>query len=173
MSSQGIVILGIGNVLQRDDGIGIKIIKYLESRYRFTDEVELVDGGTTGAGLDRSIVNKEWVIVIDSLAVEGTPGEVRVLSGEQFINRPGVTKWSPHQVGFLDLIQLMTLEGTGPEKLDLIGIIPADIDHGIEITKEVDEAIEPATNELLKLLRDANVFPSKLDPTLKPDYWWT
>jgi hydrogenase maturation protease len=173
MSSKGIVILGIGNVLQKDDGIGIKILNFLESQYLFPENVELVDGGTTGAGLDRSIVNKEWVIVIDALDVKGSPGEVRVLSEEEFINRPGTTKMSPHQVGFLDLIQLMKIEGTGPERVDLIGIIPEYTDNGVEISEKVDQALDKAVSELLKMLQAKDILPTKRDPTLKPDYWWT
>ena len=172
MCNQDIVILGIGNVLQRDDGIGIKILKFLESQYLFPENIELVDGGTTGAGLDRSIVNKDWIIILDALDVKGDPGEVRVLSGEQFINRPGVTKMSPHQVGFLDLIQLMKLEGTSPGKLDLIGIIPEDTSHGVNITEKVDSAVGTAVEKLLNMLKANNVIPAKREPVLKPDYWW-
>ncbi len=120
----------------------------------------------------RSIVNTDWVIAIDALNVEGEPGEVRVLAEEQFINRPNPTKMSPHQVGFLDLVQLMKLEGTGPERVDLIGIIPDITDHGTDISEKVESALEPAVNELLKLLESKNVFPTKRDPAFKPEYWW-
>lgn len=172
MSDTNGVILGVGNILHADDGIGIKILKYLESRYRFPSGIELVDGGTVGAQLDRSIVNRDWIIVIDALDVQGTVGEVKVLSGDEFINRPGITKMSPHQVGFLDLIQLMKMEGTEPKQIDLIGVIPANTNSGIEITPEVDDAIEEVVSKLLNLLKQKGVVPEKRDPVLKPDYWW-
>lgn len=173
MSNKQVVILGVGNILHSDDSIGIKLLKYLDSIYEFPEGVELVDGGTVGAQLDSSIVNKDWIVVLDALAVDGPPGEVRVLNGEEFINRPGMTKMSPHQVGFLDLIQLMTMEGTNPKRLDLIGIIPGRIEEfSQEMSAEVDNAKDKAIEKLLELLNEEDIVPIKRDPPLKPDYWW-
>ncbi|MCG8335259.1 MAG: HyaD/HybD family hydrogenase maturation endopeptidase [Proteobacteria bacterium] len=172
MCNQTGIILGVGNILHSDDGIGIKILKYLDSQYEFPEGVDLIDGGTVGAQLDTSIVNRDWVIIVDALDVEGDPGEVKVLSGDTFINRPSSTKMSPHQVGFLDLIQLMKMEGTEPKGIDLIGIIPANTNDGFEMTPEVDDAMEKAIDALIEMLKQKGVTPVKRDPPLKPDYWW-
>lgn len=165
-------ILGIGNVLQRDDGIGIKILAYLDAHYRFPENVELIDGGTCGATLNTAIVDKQWLIIIDALNVPGEPGEIRVLASESFINRPPQTKMSPHQVGFLDLIQLMRMEGTGPEELELIGIIPEILDNGADISPPVDATVKPVAQQVLELLEKRGIIPEERDPPLKPDYWW-
>ncbi len=172
MSDKGGVILGVGNILHSDDGIGIKILKVLESQFRFPEEVELVDGGTVGAQLDITIVSKDWIIIVDALDVKGPVGEVRVLSGDDFINRPGVIKMSPHQVGFLDLIQVMKMEGTEPKQIDLIGIIPANTNDGFDMTPEVDASIDTVVEKLLDLLNQKGIVPEKREPPLEPDYWW-
>ncbi|MBU2511590.1 HyaD/HybD family hydrogenase maturation endopeptidase [bacterium] len=172
MSDSKGVILGVGNILHSDDGIGIKILKYLESQFQFPEEIELVDGGTVGAQLDRTIVNKDWIIIIDALDVKGPVGEVRVLCGEDFINRPGIIKMSPHQVGFLDLIQLMKMEGTEPKQIDLIGVIPANTNDGFEMAPEVDAAVNTVVEKLLVLLKQKGLVPEKRTPPLEPDYWW-
>ncbi len=171
MSIKG-AILGIGNVLQNDDGIGIKILTYLDAHYRFPENVELIDGGTCGATLNTSIVDKQWLIIIDALNVPGEPGEIRILAGESFINRPAQTKMSPHQVGFLDLIQLMRMEGTGPEDLALVGIIPKDLSNGADISSPVEATIEPVIQKVLDLLEKHGIVPEKRDPPHTPDYWW-
>ncbi len=165
-------ILGVGNVLQRDDGIGIKTIKYLDSQYFFPDHVTLIDGGTVGAGLDTLVVDKEWLIVLDALNVPGEPGEIRLLRGEDFDDRPPDLKMSPHQVGFLDLVQAMRLEGVGPTKLDLIGIIPKNLDFGTDICEVVDAAMKTAVEILLDWLKQRGVVPERRDPIPQPDYWW-
>ncbi|MCP4751293.1 MAG: hydrogenase maturation protease [Proteobacteria bacterium] len=165
-------IIGIGNLLQRDDGIGVKILKHIEARYLFPDSVELVDGGTCGATLNTSVANKEWLIVLDALNAAGNPGDVKVLPGEEFIDRPAAIKMSPHQVGFLDLVQLMRLEGTEPKRLDLIGIIPEDTDNGNTISPAVDQALDTAVQCLLDLLKKRDIVPVERDPAPKPDYWW-
>lgn len=172
MYNQQGVILGVGNILHADDGIGIKMVKYLDALYEFPEGVEIVDGGTVGAQLDTTIVNKDWVIIIDALDVKGDPGEVRVLSGETFINRPSSTKMSPHQVGFLDLIQLMKMEGTEPRQIDLVGIIPANTNDGFEMTPAVENAMDEAVSKLLELLEQRDIVPRKREPAREPDYWW-
>ncbi len=171
MSGKG-AILGIGNVLQRDDGIGIKILSYIDAQYRFPENVELVDAGTCGATLNTAIVDKQWLVIIDALNVPGDPGEIRILAGESFINRPAQTKMSPHQVGFLDLIQLMRMEGTGPDDLELVGIIPGDLENGIDISPEVEQTIEPVIKMVLELLEKRGISPEKRDPPGDPDLWW-
>ena len=171
MSING-AILGIGNVLQTDDGIGIKILAYLDAQYRFPENVELIDAGTCGATLNTAIVDKQWLIIIDALNVPGDPGEIRILAGESFINRPAQTKMSPHQVGFLDLIQLMRMEGTGPEDLELIGIIPGDLGNGINITEAVDKTTEPVIKMVLELLEKRGITAEKRNPPKDPHLWW-
>jgi len=171
MSGKG-AILGIGNVLQRDDGIGVKLLKLVESLYHFPEPVELVDGGTCGATLNTSVFGKDWLIVLDALAVPGTPGEVKVLAGNRFLDRPAQTRMSPHQIGFLDLVQLMRLEGTEPKSVDLIGIIPEDLSPGLTLSPAVERSMGAAVDRLLEILAAKGITPVKRDPPLKPDYWW-
>ena len=173
MTQKG-AILGIGNVLHNDDGIGIKVLNYFDSLFLLPEFVELVDGGTSGATLNISIVDKEWIIIVDALDVSGQPGEVKRLDGTDFINRPASIKMSPHQIGFLDLIQLMRLEGTGPdpEQLTLIGIIPENTSHGTMISSAVDQALDEAVEMLLSILGEKGIHPVTRQPPLKPDYWW-
>ncbi|MBU3915288.1 HyaD/HybD family hydrogenase maturation endopeptidase [bacterium] len=172
MSENNGAILGVGNILHRDDGIGVKLLKYLDAQYQFPDNVSLVDGGTVGAQLDSSIVNKDWLVILDAVDVAGNPGDVKHLTGDQFINRQGKPKMSPHQVGFLDLIQLMKLEGTEPAELNFIGVIPEHTTEGIEISPIVDQAMGSVITKLLELLKQKDIVPVKRDPPNKPDYWW-
>lgn len=167
-----ISIIGIGNILQNDDGIGIKILMNIDANYQFPSNIELVDGGTSGSSLDTAIYKKDWVIVIDALDVAGEPGTVKLLRGDQFINRPASTKMSPHQVGFLDLIQLMNLEGSGPAAIDLIGIIPEDISDGNVISSTVNDSMNVAIEKLMELLKTKGIIPAKKNPPEKSNYWW-
>jgi len=170
--TKAITILGVGNILQNDDGIGIKILMNLDANYQFPDNIELVDGGTSGAALDTAIYKKDWVIVIDALDVAGEPGTVKLLRGDEFINRPASTKMSPHQVGFLDLIQLMNIEGTGPGALDLIGVIPENTSDGIDISATVDNSMDNVIEKLLALLKTKDIVLTKKSPPESPNYWW-
>lgn len=165
-------ILGVGNVLQQDDGIGVKVLKYLEANYIFPEDVELIDGGTTGAGLDTAIYGKEWMIVIDALNVSGNPGEVKFLSGEEFLSKPSAIRMTPHQVGFLDQIQLLALEGNGPKHVDLIGVIPKEISFLPTLSPEVEASMDQVIEMLFKWLKTKNVVPKRRETPQPPDYWW-
>jgi len=165
-------ILGVGNVLQQDDGIGIKVLKYLEANYIFPENVELIDGGTTGAGLDTSIYDKDWLIVLDALAISGDPGEVKLLREEAFINKPSSIRMTPHQVGFLDLIQILRIDDTGPKHVDLIGIIPKYLDFLPVLSPEVEASMDKVVAILFEWLKQKNIVPEKQNSPKSPDYWW-
>ncbi len=117
-------IVGVGNVLQGDDGIGVTILKYLEAAFRFPPQVSLIDGGTAGAGLQSAILGKQWLLIIDALAVPGNPGEIRLIAGRDILARPADLKLSPHQVSFFDLLQLMELRGLDAPEFSILGIVP-------------------------------------------------
>lgn len=165
-------IVGVGNVLQKDDGIGVKILKYLEAAYSFPGNVTLVDGGTAGAALQSSILDKHWLLIIDALAVKGHPGEVRMLDGKKTLSRPADLKMSPHQMSFFDLIQLMELNGEGAEEFAILGVIPKDTGVGIDISEEVDAGMGEAVTQILAWLKEKGISPRPVEGAISPDYWW-
>ncbi len=97
-------IIGVGNVLQQDDGIGVKLLNYIDASYKFKNTVSLVDGGTCGSALASDLVDVDWTILLDAIDVKGDPGEVKVYTKEQFMNNSSAVKMSPHQINFQDLI---------------------------------------------------------------------
>ena len=159
-------------MLQRDDGIGVKILKYLEAAYAFPENVALIDGGTAGAGLQSSVLGKEWLLIIDALAVSGDAGDIRMIAGKDVISRPSDLKLSPHQVSFFDLIQLMELNGQGAEEFSIIGIVPEDTGVGTDISPAVENCIPGVEKCLLEWLREKGIAPEPLFGNVKPDYWW-
>jgi len=165
-------IVGVGNVLQRDDGIGVKILKYIEAAYRFPENVTLIDGGTAGAGLQSSVLGKEWLLIIDAVAVPGDPGGIHWIDGRQVLSRPADLKLSPHQVSFFDLIQLMELNGLGPKAFTILGVVPENTGVGIEISPAVDESLPEAVTSVLAWLKAKGVVPESVNERIAPDYWW-
>lgn len=165
-------IIGVGNVLQRDDGIGVTILKYLEAAFRFPAHVALIDGGTTGAGLQSAILGQEWLLIIDALAVAGDPGEIRLIAGHDILARPADLKLSPHQVSFFDLLQLMELRGLDAPEFSILGIVPQNTDVGTEISPSVAPSIEKAAAAALEWLKIQGVLPEPVQGAIVPDYWW-
>jgi hydrogenase maturation protease len=144
-----ILILGIGNVLLMDEGIGVRAVEELEGRYRFPDEVEILDGGTSGIELLSHIRTRSHLIIIDALKSGHPPGTVVRVDGEDVPSRFR-TRISPHQLGLSDLLAAARLTEELPENLVLFGIEPKRIETGLELSTEVRAGLE----KLIKVVVD-------------------
>lgn len=146
-----ILILGVGSILMMDEGIGVRAIEELESRYKFPENVELLDGGTSGIELISYFSGKDYLIIIDAIKGGTEPGTVLKVEGED-VQAKFRTRISPHQIGISDLLAAASLTGEVPKQLVLYGIEPKTIKMGIGFSDEVragfDRLIEVVVGEL-------------------------
>jgi len=144
-----ILVLGIGNVLLRDEGVGVRAINELERRYRFSSEVELLDGGTAGIELLRHISGRDYLIIIDVVKSGQSPGTVVRIEGE---NVPAVfrNRISPHQLGLSDLLAAAILTDELPGNIILFGVEPASLDQGLDLS----DSVEASMGKLLHVVCD-------------------
>jgi hydrogenase maturation protease len=149
-----VLVLGVGNVLLRDEGIGVRAVEVLQRRFLFSSDVEVLDGGTSGIELLTHIRERDCLIIIDAIKSGNAPGTVLRVEGEDVPARFR-TRISPHQLGISDLLAAATLTDEMPKRLVLFGIEPKNIDTGLELSEEVrgglDRLIEVVNNELLSL----------------------
>ncbi len=129
-----VLVLGLGNVLMRDEGVGVRVIEALETGYRAPAGVELLDGGTSGIDLMDTVAGCGRLIVADAIAsASAPPGSVLRLEGAEF--RAWLrTRLSPHQFGLSDLLALLALSDQAPTRVTLFGIVPAEISLGLELS---------------------------------------
>ncbi|HEC98670.1 MAG TPA: hydrogenase maturation protease [Nitrospirae bacterium] len=147
-----IAVVGIGNILLSDDGVGVLVLNELKSRYKkLPGNVELIDGGTMGLDLLPFIEGKERVIFIDAVDFKAKPGTIGELNNSE-IPHYFSSKLSVHQIALPDMIAAGQLLGTIPEEMCLIGIQPGTIETGYglspEIQRQVDVLIEKVINKL-------------------------
>ena len=129
-------MLGIGNLVMSDDGVGVRVVHLLEEHYRFPAEVTLLDGGTLGLDLLPKLEGVDRLVVLDAVETGGEPGTVVRLSGDE-IPLAMATKLSPHQMGLKDLLSVATLMGCAPGEMVLWGVQPASVEMGTELTPPV------------------------------------
>ncbi len=131
-----ILVLGVGNILLTDEGIGVRTVESLLEKYQFSDEVEVVDGGTAGMELLEIIANKEHVILIDAVNTGAEPGTIVTLVDEEV---PALfrSRISPHQLGISDLLGVMAITGETPKHFTLFGVVPFSMATGVELTTEM------------------------------------
>jgi hydrogenase maturation protease len=130
------LVLGVGNILMRDEGIGVRAVELLAERYEFPPEVELLDGGTLGLNLLPYVEDADRLLVIDAVKMGGEPGTVVRLEGEEVPASLSV-KISPHEMGLADLLAAAQLRGRCPRELVLVGVEPGVIDTGLELSPPV------------------------------------
>ncbi len=147
------LILGIGNILLRDEGAGIHAIRLLEAQLPAREDIEFMDGGTLSFSLAGAIENASQLIVIDTAQLDTEPGTTRVFIGEQMDQFVGNNrKCSVHEVCLIDLMAVALLTNQLPPRRALIGIQPQTIDWGDTPTPPVAAAIQQACKEALKLV---------------------
>ncbi len=137
-----ILVLGVGNVLMADDGIGVHVIRRLAAEH-VPDGVRMVDGGTLGLDLLPMVADARALIVVDAVDMQEAPGTVRVLRGAELHSALG-GHISPHQVGLGDLLAVGRLTGDLPDQLALVGIQPGVVEVGLELTAACAGAIPHA-----------------------------
>ena len=123
MSEKNLVtVLGIGNILMGDEGFGIHFARWFSQRYRATDDVHIIDGGTLGYKLLGIICGCDHLIIVDVLKVDDAPGSIYRFNKEEMdLHLPPPT--TAHEVTFPDVLFKSELMGEAPETIFLC-IVP-------------------------------------------------
>jgi len=137
-----VLVLGVGNMLLRDDGIGLEILKLLADSGAASESIELVDGGTQGLALLPRLEGRRCLLVLDAVARGATPGTVHVL--EDTPAAPSGPSPAPHGGNTNDLLNAARLTGTLPRHVCVVGVEPAVIRTGLELSHHVQDAIPAA-----------------------------
>jgi len=149
-----VVILGIGNVLLTDEGIGVHVANELMKK-ELPSNISVVEGGTDGFRLLNVITEADRLIVIDAVKGGGKPGTIYRFNIEDVKNAPSGFKTSVHQIGILEVIDLSNLIGKTP-KTTIIGIEPKSLEMSLELSPEIKEKIPKIIELVLKEIETKN-----------------
>ena len=147
------LILGLGNILMGDDGVGVRAIERLAARVAGMPDVVLMDGGTLSFTLDAEVERAAALIVIDAAQLGRPPGSVRVFEGAEMDRfARTVRKSTVHEVGLVDLLAMATLCGHLPERRALVGVQPQSMQWGDGLSATAERALPHAGDAALALL---------------------
>jgi len=150
------IILGVGNTLLSDEGVGIHVLDAL-AKTTLPQEgvVDLIDGGTLSFTLAVAIEEADSLIVVDAAQLKSPPGTLRLFQGEDMDNfLRGNRKSSVHEVGLTDLMAIAQLTERWPEKRALVAIQPEKLDWGQAPTPPVQSAIPEACRQIEALVKE-------------------
>jgi hydrogenase maturation protease len=146
-----IMVLGVGNLLLTDEGVGIHAIETLLERYEFPENVSIEDGGVLGMNLLGIISEADQLIVVDAIKNGGAPGALHRLAGDEIPKRI-LAKNSLHQVDLLEALTLCQALDNVPETV-IVGVEPEDIETlGLELTPTVRERMDDLIAMVLREL---------------------
>jgi hydrogenase maturation protease len=147
------LVLGIGNSLLSDEGVGIHVIRALAGVFPPEAEVELLDGGTLSFTLAGAIEDADALVVVDAAELKLAAGDVRVFEDEAMdAFLAGNRKSSVHEVGLIDLMAIARLAGHWPERRALVAIQPEKLDWGETLTEHVGTALPIACEHIKELI---------------------
>jgi hydrogenase maturation protease len=149
---QRTLVLGIGNTLLSDEGLGVHLLEYLRARHPDLPGVTWLDGGTLSFTLAPVIEEHETLIVLDAAQLNKPPGSISLLTGEAMDAFVGHGKRSVHEVGLVDLLTIAHLQGRLPQRRALLGIQPADFGWGEQPGETVMRAIPEASAQVMALI---------------------
>ncbi len=149
-----VLVLGLGNLLLRDDGLGLELLRRLEAATASSDGAEFLDGGTQGIALLPWIAGRRALLILDAIALGEPPGTVHELEGPDLPQAcPGL---SAHEGNAGELLATAQLIGDLPEIVHLVGIEPDEIRTGIGLSPALVEAmprgVESASRALEALI---------------------
>jgi hydrogenase maturation protease len=152
MHAQKIVIVGVGNVLCRDEGVGVHVVESLKE-HNLPDNVKVYDCGTGGLDILEFLEGSDKAIIVDAVRGGMEPGEIYNFRLDEIDAKDGETKMlSLHE---LDLIKAMELGKRAykiPEEILVIGVEPKNVEVGMELTAEVREAIPRVIQDIFKII---------------------
>jgi hydrogenase maturation protease len=151
-SSAGpLLVVGVGNSLMTDDGIGIAAIERLRDGWELDPEVELVDGGLWLLSLLPAVEESSGLLLLDAINAKQPPGTVIELERDE-IPRFLEASLSPHQVGVRDLLALCSLRGSLPVRTAALGIQPARIELGTQLSSIVQGSLDTLLDQVIRRL---------------------
>jgi hydrogenase maturation protease len=149
------VVMGLGNTLNRDEGLGVQALKLLDAQIGAQTDFELLDGGVLGLNLLMIVEECSHLLILDAVNVGKPAGTVVELTKEQIPLYAGV-KLSQHQITFQEVLGLANIRGFLPEHLHLVGIQPEDISIGLELSPIIENALPEVVIRARKVLENWN-----------------
>ncbi len=156
-----IIVLGVGNILLSDEGIGVRTVEKLQRDFVLPAEVEIIDGGTTGMEMLEDLAGADHIVIVDAVRSGQAPASIVKLTGDQvpvFFR----TKLSPHQIGLSDVLATLELTGEAPGGITVIGVEPASLETAIELSPQVEALLPELVDLVVAELRQLGVAAGRM-----------
>lgn len=165
-------VLGLGNVLMGDDAVGPWVVEELVANWEFPENVEVVDVGTPGLDLVPYVADADTILIVDTVKSVGPPGRIRVYERGDLLARPAQPRLSPHDPGLTEVLFALTLAGSAPRDVVLIGVVPGPVEMGVGLSPAARAAVPRAAAMVVERLQSLGVAPRRRASPNVTSPWW-
>lgn len=152
-----IVVLGVGNVLAEDDGIGIYTCAYLNANYTFTPDIEIINGGVEGINLLNLFMEHKRIIILDTINLDDDAGSIYNIPSFE-LSGYGLNSGGAHEVGVMQCLDMIELMGRPLPDSNVIGIIPKCITYRVGLSDTMLEQFHTYINTVISYLKTLNIY---------------
>jgi hydrogenase maturation protease len=142
------LILGVGNLLMADEGVGIQVVQRLQESVNLPETVQVLDGGTLGMDLLYYLEGTRRLLIVDAVETGCEPGTVIRLENDE-VPAHLSAKMSPHQMGIPDMLFAAKLRDLYPEKIVLLGVQPESLEPSLDLSPTVGALVEPLVQQIV------------------------
>ena len=154
------VILGIGNILQKDDGLGVYAASYLKGNYTFSEEVSIINGGVEGINLLNVFMDNDKILILDSIEIDDTPASIYAIPSTELAGH-GLNSGGAHEIGVLQCLDMLELQGKKIPEATILGIIPAEVTFDIALSDTIIDAFDDYIGVALQFLEKQGIRSTK------------
>lgn len=156
------IIVGVGNVLFKDEGVGVYAVRYIQDNYTFSPEIEVIDGACLGFTLMPYFQEYDYVVIVDTVSIEDTPGSLYRLPAEEMLGL-GSYRQTAHEVEIVEMLEICSFLEHMAEVV-ILGIVPEDIDSvEMGLTDPLKTAFPNLVDYILKEVETCGIIPTKVD----------
>ncbi|MGZ3272019.1 MAG: hydrogenase maturation protease [Croceibacterium sp.] len=165
-------VLGLGNVLMSDDGLGPAVLRMFDEQYVVGPDVSVVDLGTPGLDLSPWLADAERVILVDTVKAPLPAGSLRQYTKSDLLDQAPGVRVSPHDPGVKETLLALEFAGRAPRDIALIGVVPAVTTMGLELSPAVAAAVPAAVHAVVASLERFGVAVHQRSKPLALEPWW-
>ena len=141
--------MGIGNILLKDEGVGVRCVEYLKNS-NLVEGIKLVDGANLGFDLLEEMKGFEKVVIVDAVDMGKEPGHIAGFDAEQILSLSSGKKFSLHEIGLVDVIQVGKRIGYNFSKVRIVGIQPSEVSWSDSLSETVAKKLPALAERVLK-----------------------
>lgn len=154
-----IVVLGVGNLIMADEGVGVRVVEALQHNYILPPGVVAIDAGTSSMELLADLSHLDFLLVVDAIAADKPPGTLVKLAGDDvpvFFRR----NLSPHGIGLSDVLAALEFMDAAPREVVVIGVQPVSLELSTELTPAIAARVPELVAMVVAELADRDCAPT-------------